>query len=177
MSGTVGSAPQRPGNRYPASSCPLPANELRLAFYLHSYRLLPLISVWPIYASVFRGLDALDPRAPESWREPGERNRLLMRNATSTRHEYEGTGLMGALARHLMRTAAAEGFKMINIECLSGAVTHVWSSPPPPFKGEIVAKFSTEDYREKDEATGQEFNPFHPARQLVTRVCTTLAEA
>lgn len=82
---------------------------------------------------------------------------------------------MAALARHLMTTAAAKGFKMANIECLNDAVTHVWSSPPAPFKGEVIAKFRTEDYREKDEATGQEVNPFHPARQLVTRVCTTFS--
>lgn len=99
-----------------------------------------------------------------------------MRNATSTRHEYEGKGLMGALARHLMRTAAGKGFKSANIECLNDAVTHVWSNPPAPFKGEIVAKFQAAEYREKDEATGQEINPFGPAKQLVTRVCTTFSE-
>lgn len=84
---------------------------------------------------------------------------------------------MAALARFLMTTAAAKGFKMANIECLNDAVTHVWANPPPPFQGQVVAEFRTEGYREKDEAAGQEVNPFYPAKQLVTRVCTTLAEA
>lgn len=46
-----------------------------------------------------------------------------MRNATSTRHEYEGQKLMSTLARHLMHTAATKGFKTANIECLNDRVT------------------------------------------------------
>lgn len=137
-------------------------------------RLQPLIASLPVFATVYHHLDELDPRDPGSWREPGARNRLLMRNATSTRREYEGRGLMAALARHLMATAAARGFRTANIECLSDAVTHVWADPPAPFRGEVVAQFRSEDYRETDAATGRAVNPFAPSAQRVTRVCTTL---
>lgn len=150
--------------------------------------MIPLVESLPVFGLVYQKLDELDPRAPASWREPTERKTLLMRNATSTRHEYEGRGLMGALARHLMRTAAGQGFKTCNIECLNDAVTHVWAHPPAPFRGEIVAQFRTEEYRaRKGEGEGEgegegkeevvgEVNPFYPARQLVTRVCTTFSE-
>ncbi|CAN8102463.1 unnamed protein product [Discula destructiva] len=138
-------------------------------------RLEPLVAALPIFASVYQALDKLDPRPPETWRFPQERNTLLMRNATSTRHEYEGKGLMGALARHLMKTAAEKGYHQSNIECLSDRVTYVWSKPPSPFSGKVIASFRSEDWEEKD-AEGNVTKPFYPAKQLVTRVCTTFSD-
>lgn len=136
----------------------------------------PLVACLPAFVTIYAALDKLDPRPPESWRFPKERNILLMRNATSTRRDYEGEGLMSALAKFLMRTAAAKGFKMANIECLNDRVTHVWANPPSPFRGEIVASFKSEDY-EVEAEEGNVVKPFLPASQLVTRVCTTLADS
>lgn len=92
---------------------------------------------------------------------------------------------MGALARYMMRTAAARGFRGVSIDCMNDAVTHVWANPPAPFRGEIIAQFRTEDYREKgEEGEGEgkgdgsvEVNPFYPAKQLLTRVYVTLADS
>lgn len=130
-----------------------------------------LVACLPVFGTVYHHLDELDQRPPETWKakEPCE---VLMRNATSTRHDYEGKGLMGALARYLMRDAAARGFKASNIECLNDAVTHVWSKPPAPFKGEVTASFKSNEYEEVDPG-GNKVNPFHPSKQLVTRVHTT----
>ncbi|KAJ4387081.1 hypothetical protein N0V93_007668 [Gnomoniopsis smithogilvyi] len=138
-------------------------------------RLSPLIACLPAFGIIYHTLDKLDPRPSESWRNPAERNVLLMRNATSTRHEYEGQKLMSTLARHLMRTAAAKGFKTANIECIADRVSYVWANPPSPFRGEIVAQFETEDFEMTDE-DGNRVNPLRPAKQRVTRVCTTFSE-
>ncbi|KAL1862902.1 hypothetical protein Daus18300_008232 [Diaporthe australafricana] len=141
---------------------------------LDSARLEPLVDSLPIFATIYHHLDQLDPRPSQSWKPAKGRGEILMRNATSTRRDYEGQGLMSALARYLMRDAAAKGYKAINIECLSDAVTHVWSEPPSPFKGEIFATFKTEEYEE--DVDGKKVNPFTPSKQFVTRVWTTLSE-
>lgn len=83
---------------------------------------------------------------------------------------------MSALAKHLQRAAAAKGFKTANIECLNDRVTHVWANPPSPFRGEIVASFQSDEWEEED-ADGRPIKPFGQAKQLVTRVCTTLCES
>jgi hypothetical protein len=48
---------------------------------------------------------------------------------------------MGGLARWLMREAATKGYRGIQIECLSDAVTHVWSKVEEPYKGRVVSDF------------------------------------
>lgn len=135
----------------------------------------PMVASLPVFATVYHQLDQLDPRPSQSWKPAKGRGEILMRNATSTRREYEGQGLMSALARYLMRDAAAKGYKAINIECLSDAVTHVWSEPPSPFKGEVVASFRSEEYEE--DIDGRKVNPFAPSSQLITRVWTTLSDS
>lgn len=142
---------------------------------LDSARMEPLVASLPVFALVYHHLDVLDPRPFEDWRPAKQRGEILMRNATSTRREYEGKGLMAALARYLMRDAAAKGYKASNIECLNDAVTHVWSEPPSPFKGEIISSFRSEEYEEDQD--GKKINPFAPSKQLVTRVWTTLSDS
>ncbi|UNI16847.1 hypothetical protein JDV02_003243 [Purpureocillium takamizusanense] len=131
-----------------------------------------LIEVLPVYQDFYTVLAARDGRDPESWKAkgPGE---VLFRNATSTRHEYEGKGIMGALARHMMREMAGKGFRGIQIECAADAVTHVWSNPPAPFKGEVVSEFDMERYEEEGE-DGQKRNQFYPSKQRATKVYCTL---
>ncbi|KAI3392458.1 hypothetical protein diail_5674 [Diaporthe ilicicola] len=142
---------------------------------LDGARMGPLVATLPVFGTVYHHLDELDPRPLESWRPAKRRGEILMRNATSTRREYEGKGLMGALARYLMRDAAAKGYKAIDIECLNDAVTHVWSEPPSPFKGEIIASFKCDEYEEDED--GKKVNPFAPSKQLVIRVWTTLSDS
>lgn len=137
-------------------------------------RMAPLIATLPIFGTIYYQLDVLDPRPLESWKPAKKRGETLMRNATSTRHEYEGKGLMGALARYLMRDSAAKGYKVINIECLSDAVTYVWSKPPSPFRGEIISSFMSDEYEE--DQGGQKVKTMTPSKQLVTRVWTTLSD-
>jgi hypothetical protein len=141
-------------------------------------RMAPLVATLPTFGICYQQLDLLDPRPLESWRPAKTRGEILMRNATSTRHEYEGKGLMGALARYLMRDAAAKGYKAASIECFNDAVTHVWSEPPSPFRGEVICSFRTDEYEE--ERDGKKVKPFASAnaiaKQLITRVWTTLSD-
>lgn len=101
-------------------------------------RLAPIFEYLPTFPLIYHALNSQDKRDPKSWEATGP-NQVLMRAATSTRHDYEGRGLMGALARFLMRQAASEGFRGINIESVSDGVKHVWLNPPSPFKGELVS--------------------------------------
>lgn len=136
-------------------------------------KLGPIMEVIPIFADVYANLDKNDPREPESWKAR-QRGEVLMRNATSTRHEYEGQGIMGKLARFMMRDAKARGYKNINIECLSDAVTHVWSNPKMVgIEGKVVSSFWTQEILRTDEH-GNQSRLFGPAEQLVTRVDTRL---
>ncbi|POR30898.1 Uncharacterized protein TPAR_08879 [Tolypocladium paradoxum] len=133
-----------------------------------------LMGVLPLLGAVLRILAVNDKRDAKSWQAngPGE---VLFRNATSTRRDHEGKGIMKALARYMMRTAAAKGFRGIQIECLADAVIHVWSNPPAPFRGEVVSEFHTMTYEEKDEKGGA-VHPFRPANQRATKVYCTLKE-
>lgn len=131
-----------------------------------------LMGVLPLYGPVYHVLAANDKRDAKSWRA-NRAGEVLFRNATSTRCDHEGKGIMKALAQHMMRTAAAEGFRGIQIECLSDAVNHVWSNPPAPFRGEVVSEFHTMTYEEKDDK-GETGHPFRPANQRATKVYCTL---
>ncbi|KAL3953961.1 hypothetical protein ACCO45_011917 [Purpureocillium lilacinum] len=117
-------------------------------------------------------LGSRDRRDPEAWKAkaPGE---VLFRNATSTRHDYEGMGIMGITARYMMREMAKQGFRGIQIECAADAVNYVWSNPPAPFKGEVVSDFDMGTYEEEGE-DGQKRNPFYPSKQRATKVYCTL---
>ncbi|KAK4120051.1 hypothetical protein N657DRAFT_674567 [Parathielavia appendiculata] len=131
-------------------------------------QMAPLVRALPAFGAVFALLAQLDRRDPESWK-PRAEGEVLMRNATSTRADYEGKGLMRKLAEYMMRTAAAKGFRGIQIETVSDAVCKVWSAPPEPFKGEIVCEFYTATAELGDE-NGQKTYPFRPAEQRITRV-------
>jgi hypothetical protein len=126
-------------------------------------RVAPLVETLPHYAIVFRVLAERDPRDPQTWEATGP-GQVLFRNATSTRHEYEGKGIMGALARWLMREADREGYRGVQIECLNDAVTHVWSKPEAPFKGGVVSEFSAAEWRDEEGKLA-----FEPSRQRITK--------
>ena len=103
----------------------------------------------------------LDTRDPATWRPTGM-GQVLQRNATSTREDYEGRGLMGGLARFQMRWAKENGWRAISIGASNDAVAHVWSNPPTPFKTTVVYKMNSWEFPEKGEK-GE--NPFGDRRQ------------
>ncbi|KAH8680772.1 hypothetical protein BX600DRAFT_428754 [Xylariales sp. PMI_506] len=137
-------------------------------------KLSDIISYLPEFGIVYKVLGELDKRDPASWTATGP-GQVLFRNATSTRAEYEGEKLMKLQAQYMMRKSAEEGFRGIQIECAHPAVTSVWSNPPAPFKGEIVAQFNTLTHEEVSEQ-GEKSHPFKPADVNLTKVYVTLKE-
>ncbi|TKA70416.1 hypothetical protein B0A49_06214 [Cryomyces minteri] len=135
-------------------------------------KVMPLVEVLPLFGTFYHVIEVLDKRDPTSWKATGPQQ-VLMRNATSTRHDYEGEGLMKKLAQFLMREAKLEGYRGIQIECLHDAVTHTWCHPPQPFKGELIAEVDMETYEEEAE-DGKRVRVFAPAKQRGTKVFVTL---
>jgi hypothetical protein len=123
----------------------------------------PLLTTFPHFGPLYHVLDVLDPREKDSW-APKAHKEVLMRNATSTRHDYENEKIMAGMARWLMREADTRGFRGIQIECVHDAVTHVWSNPPAPYKGGVVSEFHTGTYKDDE---GKLF--FAPAQQRITK--------
>jgi hypothetical protein len=135
-------------------------------------RLMPLIECLPLFGTIYHTLETLDTRPEASWKPTAEKQ-LLLRNATSTRHDAEGKGVMKALAQFLMRYAHGQGFRAIQIECLSDAVTKVWSQPPPPFKSTLVCEFNTAELEEEQDVDGvkTKVKPFgENCRQRTTKI-------
>jgi hypothetical protein len=126
-------------------------------------KMKPLLDMWPEFTTLYGTLASRDPRSPESWK-PTQPGQVLMRNATSTRHDYEGQGIMAATARWLRREARLTGFRGVQIECIASAVTHMWSDGvEQPFRAKVVSEFECETL----EVEGSK--PFWPAKQRVTK--------
>jgi hypothetical protein len=64
----------------------------------------------------------------------------------------------------LMREAEGRGFRGVQIECLHDAVTHVWSKPQEPFKGEVVSEFDMATWRDEEGKLA-----FEPSKQRGTK--------
>jgi hypothetical protein len=126
-------------------------------------KMAALLVSLPEFATLYGTLEARDPRPKESWK-PTAPGQVLMRNATSTRNDYEGKGIMAATARWLRREAAAMGFRGIQIECIASAVTHLWSDGvEEPFRAEVVSEFECETLEIEGE------KPFGLAKQRCTK--------
>ncbi|ORY18119.1 hypothetical protein BCR34DRAFT_621511 [Clohesyomyces aquaticus] len=128
----------------------------------------PLVAQLPHFGLIYHTLATLDKRDPSSWQAQAHYE-VLFRNATSTRHDYEGKGLMGGLARWLMREAEGKGYRGIQIECVSDAVTSVWSRADKGYKGEVVASFDTKTFVDEEGNKS-----FEPAEQVITKVYVDL---
>lgn len=127
-----------------------------------------LVGLLPHFGIIYMVLDMGDTRNPASW-QPTTPGQVLMRNGTSTRHDYEGQGLMGGLSRWLMREAAQEGFGAIQIETANDAVAHVWTKVEPPFKATVVGEFDTGTW------TDEQGNvPFAPVKLRITKTWVDL---
>lgn len=130
-----------------------------------------LVDCLPAFGAIYGILMANDTRDPESWKATGPRQ-VLFRNATSTRHDYEGQKIMSGLARWLMREADQKGFRGIQIECVADAVTHVWSTAEPPYKASVVSELHTKTWQDEEGKLG-----FAPADQRVTKCYVDLKPA
>lgn len=137
-----------------------------------------MVATLPHYGLIFKLLGERDQRDPASWQATGP-GQVLFRNATSTRHDYEGQGIVSGMARWLMREASQQGFRGIQIESLADAVTHIWSKAEPPFKGQVVSEFDTDWADENGDNSfilckaGEK--PFAPAKQRITKCYVDLS--
>lgn len=139
--------------------------------HLDHDRLKPLIATMPPFGTMYAVLMERDQRDPASWQATAA-GQVLMRNATATKIGEEHRGLMKILARHMMRKAAAEGFRGIQIETAHDAVAHVWGKPPSPFVGHRVAEMDC-DYALKAE-DGSTSYPLRPAKQDLFKIYVDL---
>lgn len=124
-------------------------------------RLGPLVGLVPLFGTIMHHLHVTDTIDPQSWQAKGP-NEVLMRNSTVTRQGYEGQGLMKNLAHFLMKEADSKGYRLINIEAYSDAVTKVWANPPAPYQGQKVSELDTRTFSVENEK-GEKTYPFHPA--------------
>ncbi|RFU72739.1 hypothetical protein TARUN_9519 [Trichoderma arundinaceum] len=133
---------------------------------LNLEKLVDMMAALPGFGPAMTSLNAVDKRNIDSWRATGP-GQVLFRAATSTRQDYEGKGLMKALAHYLMRASAAKGFRAIQIECVSDAVIHVWSHPPEPFHTDLVGDINSMDVKAEDK-TGAKYYALRPSKQRLS---------
>lgn len=126
-------------------------------------KMMPLLTTLPHFGLVGEILGERDGRDPESWRPTGS-GQVLQRNATATRREYAGRGVMAELARWVMREADGRGFRGVQITCLDDRVTRVWSEPEKPYRGEVVSRLEMETWKDKEERIA-----FRPCKQVASK--------
>jgi hypothetical protein len=139
---------------------------------LDMQRLMRLIEVLPLFGALYGVLESLDRRDPASWKAKGPYE-VLMRNGTATRPDYEGRGLTRKMADWLMREAAGQGYRGIQIETAHDAVTHTWLHPPKPFQAELIAELDMATYEQENEE-GKRVRLFEPSKQVCTKIYVTL---
>ncbi|EMD66730.1 hypothetical protein COCSADRAFT_35225 [Bipolaris sorokiniana ND90Pr] len=131
-------------------------------------KMKPLLAAWPEFPILYGALEQRDQRDPASWKPTAPRQ-VLMRNATSTRGDYEGRGVMGAAARWLQREAALMGFRGIQIEAMADKVIRVWmEGVQKPFRGTVVSEFECQTL----EVDGE--GPFGAATQRIVKAWVDL---
>lgn len=130
-------------------------------------RMKPLVQLLPLFATFGRAMSQHDTR-DGSWKADQPRQ-VLMRNATATRADSSGNGLMRKLAHAMMRDAKGQGYRGIEIDCMHNSVTKVWLHPPPPFRGELVAQMDVTKYEERD-AADRVLLPFALSKQVCSKV-------
>ncbi|KAF2842052.1 hypothetical protein M501DRAFT_1013420 [Patellaria atrata CBS 101060] len=135
-------------------------------------RLRPLCDQMPLIETVSSNLEShIAPNAKE-WQPIGPKD-ILMRAGTCTRQDYAGQGLMTMLSRFVMREAAAEGYRAIQIKTTSDAVEKAWFYPPEPFRALLVSEFSAETC-EEIHPSGRPFKPFYPSKQRFAQIVVDL---
>lgn len=115
-------------------------------------------------------MDELDPRGSLNNWVPKDTGRVLQRNATATREDYMGYGLMKKLAHWDIREAGRCGWTGVVIECFHDAVTETWMNPPDGFKAQNICEVNIKDM---EEAAGKMVSYEH-VNQKAVRVFVTL---
>lgn len=113
-------------------------------------------------------LEERDTRDPASW-QPTALGQVMFRNATQTRSDYQGRGLMKTLAHFLMGQAKKQGFRAIKIECFNEILPRVWCKPPAPFKAILVSEGHSSEVEDVNE-DGEKVYPIRKASQKVSRI-------
>jgi GNAT superfamily N-acetyltransferase len=139
---------------------------------LDMQRLTVLVEILPLFGTLYGVLESLDRRDPTSWKATGP-HEVLMRNGTATRPDYEGRGLTRKMANWLMREAADQGYRGIQIETAHDAVTHTWLHPPKPFQAELIAELDMATYEQENEA-GKRVCVFEPSKQVCAKIYVSL---
>ncbi|KAK0707351.1 hypothetical protein B0H67DRAFT_467050, partial [Lasiosphaeris hirsuta] len=137
-------------------------------FPLDKTKLQPLFEAFPLLPLRNRAAERRELRNSADWQATGP-GQVLLRGGTATKVGEEGRGFMKKLSWYMMRKAAAEGFRGIQIGCLHDAVSAVWQRPPAPFTSEVVVRFTcAEDDDEELRAC------FQGSDQEFTRIYVTL---
>ncbi|KAL5342691.1 hypothetical protein BJX70DRAFT_269168 [Aspergillus crustosus] len=113
-------------------------------------------------------LTSKDTRDPATWQAKGP-NEVLSRMGTATRADYMHIGITKTMAHWLMWDAAERGFRGIGIECFHDAVHHIWTNPPAPFKADLIAKITVDEY-EKEGKDGEKTRPYPHVTQALSKV-------
>ncbi|KAK8079662.1 hypothetical protein PG997_007480 [Apiospora hydei] len=137
-------------------------------------RIAPVAQALPGFAESLHALETLDGRDPAGWKPTGPRQ-VLMRNATATKLDEGGKGLMRHLAHRIMRQAAEDGFRGIQIEGYHDSVTAVWSKPAAAVQGEIVSRINAWTWGVEDEK-GEMVYMLRPSKQDCSKIYVTLKE-
>ncbi|KAK3994200.1 hypothetical protein QBC44DRAFT_379555 [Cladorrhinum sp. PSN332] len=140
------------------------------SFYpLDKTKLKPLYDLFPLLPLRNKATDRRDLRDPAEWQATGP-GQVLFRGGTATKSGEEGRGFMKKLSWYLMRKAAAEGWRAIQIGCMHDAVSKVWETPPEPFGAEVVVRFRCVEDGDDEELR----RVFEGSEQEVTRVWVAL---
>ncbi|KLJ11806.1 hypothetical protein EMPG_13045 [Blastomyces silverae] len=142
-------------------------------FYpLDMEKMIEIFAVTPLLPFILGQMDSRDTKNPEA-RTPSGPGQIVQRNATATREDYNGMGLMKILAHWLMHELAGKGYKGIKIESLSDAVFHVWTNPPQPYKAESLCQINLKDFAGEVELPGEKVI-FHYVDQKVAKIYVAL---
>ncbi|KAK5659327.1 hypothetical protein OQA88_1420 [Cercophora sp. LCS_1] len=141
------------------------------SFYpLDQAKLQPLFELFPLLPLRNKATERRDARDPATWQAtgPGE---VLFRGGTATKSGQQGKGFMKKLSLYVMREAADEGFRAIQIANWHDGVSAVWENPPEPFTAEVVVRYKCSE--DEDEELRR---AFQGSEQVLTKIFVRLRE-
>ncbi|KAL2368614.1 hypothetical protein RJ035_007534 [Blastomyces gilchristii] len=133
-------------------------------------KMMHIFSIVPSLPFIMGQIDGLDTKNSDA-RIPSGPGKIVQRNSTATREDYNGMGLMKILAHWLMHELAGKGYKGIKIESFSDAVFHVWTHPPQQYKAEVVCQINLKEFA--GESLGEKVT-LNYADQKVSRIYVAL---
>ncbi|KAI2701455.1 hypothetical protein DTO012A7_1018 [Penicillium roqueforti] len=136
---------------------------------LDMVQIKPLIATLPLFETLYHGLEERDQRDPASWRPRTgtDSQRYQPRPILFRPWAYEDVGGRND------ETLGDRRVPGVQIESVSMAVEKVWSKPPAPFKGTIIAQFHTTTF-EEEKKFGEVLYPFRPANVNISIIFVNL---